>query len=109
MDAPNDMSRSEINNFLIRRLGEKEAAELMLYIDSEVSKEVKSKIETSTSQINAWRSEMQTVFATKEDAKLLQQKLVKRVGKAESTLILWAIVFWITQLVAILCFLKFSK
>ena len=109
MDTPQDISRSEIKNFLNRRLGEKEADEMMIYLDSEVKKEVSDKMEASTNQINAWREEMRTVFATKEDAKELQQKLIRRISKAESTLILWSFVFWLTLLIAVLCFLKFFK
>ena len=109
MDTPQDISRSEIKNFLNRSLGEKEADEMMIYLDSEVKKEVSDKMEASTNQINAWREEMRTVFATKEDAKELQQKLIRRISKAESTLILWSFVFWLTLLIAVLCFLKFFK
>ena len=109
MDIPQNIPRSEINNFLTRRLGEKEADELMQYLDSEVQKEVIAKTEASEKQISLWREEMRTVFATKEDAAALQQKLIKRVGKSESTIILWGFVFWLTQLIAVLCFLKFFK
>lgn len=109
MEAPQNIPTSEIKNFLTRRLGEKEADEIMLYIDSEVNKEVSAQVDSARKEITLWREEMRTVFATKEDAKELQQKLVKRVSKAESTLILWAFVFWLTQLLAVLCFLKFFK
>ena len=109
MDTPANISTSEIRNFLTRRLGEKEADEIMDYINTEVKKEVSLQVDTTKKEIIAWREEMRTVFASKEDEKELQQKLVKRVSKAEGTLILWAFVFWITQLIAVLCFLKFYK
>ena len=109
MDTPQNISGSEIKNFLTRRLGEKEADEIMIYIDSEVRKEVSAQVDVSKKEIISWREEMRTVFATKEDSKELQNKLVKRVSKAEGTLILWAFVFWLTQLIAVLCFLKFYK
>ena len=109
MEAPQNISRSEISNFLTRRLGEKEAGEIMIYIDGEVKKEVGEKVDASSTQINTWREEMKKVFATKEDAADLQKKLVSRVSKGEGTLILWGFVFWLTQLIAVLCFLKFFK
>ena len=99
----------DIKNFLTRRLGEKEADEIMVYIDEEVKKEVSEQVDASKKEIVTWREEMNTVFATKEDAKELQTKLVKRVSKSESTLILWTFVFWFTSLIAVLCFLKFFK
>ncbi len=109
MDTSPNISNSDIRNFLTRRLGEKESDDLMLYIDSEIQKEVSAQVDASKKEIMAWREEMRTVFATKEDAHELQHKLVKRVSKAEGTLILWALVFWVTQLIAVLCFLKFYK
>lgn len=109
METQPNLSRSEINNFLTRRLGEKEAGEIMTYIDSEVKSEVSAKVDDSKNQMLSWKEQMNTVFATKDDAKDLQLKLVKRVSKSESTLILWSFVFWITALIAVLCFLKFYK
>ena len=109
METSQNVSGSEIKNFLTRRLGEKEADEMMLYIDSEIQKEVSVQVDTSKKEITMWREEMQTIFATKAEANELGHKLIKRVSKAEGTLILWAFVFWLTQLIAVLCFLKFYK
>lgn len=103
------ISHSEIHNFLTRRLGEKEAAEIMAYIDTEVDKEVASRVEASQKEITLWRDDMKNVFATKEDAEVLQNKLVKRVSAAEGTLILWSFVFWLTLIVAVFCIFKFIK
>ncbi len=109
MEAPENISRSEINNFLVRRLGEKEADEIMAYIDEEVNKETAAKVEASRREIALWRDDMKNVFATKEDAALLDKKLVKRVSAAEGTLILWSFVFWLTLIVAVFCIFKFIK
>lgn len=109
MEAPQDISGSEIRNFLTRRLGDKEADEIMTYINTEVNKQVSEKVDLSEKQFSSWKDEMKIVFASKEDAQSLQKKLVGRVSKAEGTLILWAFVFWITLLIAVLCFLKFFK
>ncbi|MEP6583164.1 MAG: hypothetical protein ABJA90_02805 [Ginsengibacter sp.] len=100
---------SEIHNFLIRRLGEKEAVEIMNYIDTEVDKEVASKIDASKKEIALWRDDMKNVFATKDDAAVLEKKLIKRVSAAEGTLILWSFVFWLTLIVAVFCIFKFIK
>ena len=109
MEAPENISRSEINNFLVRRLGDKEADEIMAYIDEEVAKETAAKLEASRREIALWRDDMKNIFATKEDAALLDKKLVKRISAAEGTLILWSFVFWLTLIVAVFCIFKFIK
>ncbi len=103
----NTLSTSEINNFLTRRLGEKEAGEIMEYIHLEISKNVAAKVDDTKAEMALWRDNMHKEFATRQDAEDLKTKLVKRVSKAESTLILWGLVFWITTLIALYCFLKF--
>ncbi|MEO6221074.1 MAG: hypothetical protein ABIO81_11635 [Ginsengibacter sp.] len=109
MQTPENISHSEIHNFLTRRLGEKEAAEIMTYIDTEINKEVTSRVDTSRKEVSLWRDDMKNVFATKEDATILEKKLVKRVSAAEGTLILWSFVFWVTLIVAVFCIFKFIK
>ena len=109
MDTPSEITGTEIRNFLVRRLGEKEAAEVMGYIDTEVQKLVAQKTEGVRAEVVQWRNEMKNVFATKEDGVKLQTRLIRRVSSAEGTLILWTFVFWLTTLVAILCFIKFIK
>ncbi len=109
MEAPENISRGEIKNFLVRRLGDKEADEIMAYVDEEVDKQSAAKVEASRKEIALWREEMKNVFATKEDAALLDKKLSKRVSAAEGTLILWSFVFWLTLIVAVFCIFKFIK
>ena len=75
METPGNISNTEIENFLIRRLGEKEAEEIMAYIKTEIEKEVAEKVETSKKEIALWRNDMKNVFATKEDAAKLEKKL----------------------------------
>ncbi len=67
---------SEINNFLVRRLGEKEAAEIMDYIHSEIDKQVLAKGDETKNEIALWRNEMKNDFATKEDSTNLEKKLI---------------------------------
>ncbi len=109
MEIPENISHSEIKNFLVRRLGEKEADEIMTYIDEEVNKEVALKVDASKREIAVWRDDMKNVFASKEDAAILEKKLVRRVSAAEGTLILWSFVFWLTLIVAVFCIFKFIK
>jgi hypothetical protein len=109
MDTPGNISHSEIHNFLVRRLGEKEAGEIMTYINTEVDKEVALKVDASKNEIALWRDDMKNVFATKQDGAVLEKKLVKRVSAAEGTLILWSFVFWLTLIIAVFCIFKFIK
>lgn len=107
MEAPANISTAEIQNFLIRRLGEKEADEIMEYIRTEIDRKVSEKEDGFIKQIALWRDEMKNVFATKEDATKLDKRLVKRVSAAEGTLILWSFVFWLTLIIAMIIILKF--
>ena len=109
MDNETSISTSEINNFLVRRLGEKEAAEIMEYIDAEIDKEVAAKVDETKRQMNLWRAEIKNDFATKEDAVNLEKKLVKRVSSVEGTIILWAFVFWFTLIIAMYVIFKFIQ
>jgi hypothetical protein len=70
----------QLFNVLKKKLGEQEAEQLVGFVQSEIKEEVKRKSET---------------LATKED-----------LAKMESKLILWAFVFWATQLGAMFAFLK---
>ena|SRR5450432_1097341 len=109
METPANFYNTDIQNFLMRRLGEKESAEIMEYINTEIDRKVAEKVDASKKEITLWRDDMKNVFATKEDAIKLEKKLVKRVSAAEGTLILWSFVFWLTLIVAMIIVLKFMK
>lgn len=109
MDTPNNISNAEIKNFLVRRLGEKEADEIMSYINTEIDKKVAEKTDASKKEIALWRDDMKNVFATKEDYSKLEKKLTKRLSRAEGTLILWSFVFWLTLIIAIVVIFKLIK
>jgi hypothetical protein len=102
-----NLSNSDLENFLSRRLGEKEASEIMVYVNEEVDKRVDTRIAESREEITSWRNDMKNDFATKDDAVNLQNKLVKRVSAVEGTIILWAFVFWITLIIAVYVIFKF--
>lgn len=109
MENPSPVSTSEIRNFLVRRLGEKEADEIMEYIESEIHKNIAAKGDETRREIDRWRNEIKENFATKADAATLEKKLVKRVSKVEGTIILWAFVFWFTLIIAIYIIFKFIQ
>lgn len=109
MDNLNNVSTAEIHNFLVRRLGDKEADEVMDYINAEIDKNVAARVDESRREIDLWRSEMKNSFASKEDDALLQKKLIKRVSAVEGTIILWAFVFWFTLIIAMYVIFKFIQ
>ena len=107
MDNPGNVSTSEIENFLTRRLGEQEGKEIIDYVHSEIDKKTAERIDEVKAETALWRSELKNEFYNKEDAVNLEQKLVKRVSAVEGTIILWGFVFWITTLIAFYVILKF--
>lgn len=109
MESSSDISTSEIHNFLVRRLGEKEAAEIMEYIKAEIDKAIVAKGDETKQEINLWRSELKDNFSSKEDSINLEKKLIKRVSAVEGTIILWAFVFWFTLIIAMYIIFKFIQ
>ncbi len=109
MENSSNISTSEIHNFLVRRLGEKEAGEIMEYIQAEINKAITAKGDETKQEINLWRNELKDNFSTKEDAVNLEKKLIKRVSAVEGTIILWAFVFWFTLIIAIYIIFKFIQ
>lgn len=109
MDYPSAVSTSEIKNFLVRRLGEKEADEIMKYIESEINKNITAKGDETKQEIDRWRNELKNNFPTKENYANLEKKLVKRVSKVEGTIILWSFVFWVTLIIAMYIIFKFIQ
>jgi hypothetical protein len=109
MENSSNISTIEIRNFLVRRLGEKEADEIMEYIESEIHKNIEARGDETRQEIDRWRNELKENFATKEDAAVLEKKLVKRVSAVEGTIILWAFVFWFTLIIAMYIIFKFIQ
>ena len=109
MESPENISNTEIHNFLIRRLGDKEADEIMDYINGEIDKQVSEKVTAFKSEISLWRDDMKNVFATKEDAAKLEKKLIKRISTCRRNINLWSFVFWLTLIIAFIVILKIMK
>lgn len=107
--ASENLSNTEVENFLIRRLGEKEASEIMEYINTEVNTMVSEKTDAAKKEVTLWRDDMKNIFATRDDAAKMEKKLLKRVSRAEGTLILWSFVFWLTLIIVMFIILKFMK
>ena len=108
MDNPS-ISTAEIHNFLVRRLGEKEADEIMEYIESEIDKNIIARGEETTLEIDRWRNELKDNFATKADQANFEKKLMKRVSAVEGTIIIWMFVFWFTLIIAMYIIFKFIQ
>lgn len=109
MDNSSPISTAEIHNFLVRRLGEKEADEIMEYIESEIDKNITAKGEETRLEIERWRNELKENFATKSDQANFEKKLTKRVSAVEGTIIIWAFVFWFTLIIAMYIIFKFIQ
>lgn len=107
MENASNVSTSEIENFLIRRLGDQEGKEIIEYVNSEIDKKSEERIAEVKAETALWRSELKNEFYNKEDAINLEEKLVKRVSEVEGTIILWGFVFWITTLIAFYVIMKF--
>lgn len=102
MENSEFVSTSEIQNFLVRRLGDREGNEIMKYINDEIDRNVEARVGET-------KQALQNGFATKEDAVSLEKKLIKRVSSVEGTLILWGFVFWITLIIAMYIIFKFIQ
>jgi uncharacterized membrane protein len=109
MEEPSNISTAEIHNFLVRRLGEKEADEIMEYIQSEIDKNIVAKGDETRLEIDRWRNELKDNFATKADQETFEKRLIKRVSAVEGTIILWAFVFWFTLIIAMYIIFKFIQ
>lgn len=77
----------QLFNALKKKLGEQEAEQLVGFVKTQIRQEIQEQLPH---------------IATKEDI----SKLETKIAQTESKLILWAFVFWVTQLGAIFTFLK---
>lgn len=80
----------QLFNALKKKLGDQEAEQLVGFVKTQIHQEIQEQL---------------PYIATKEDI----SKLETKIAQTESKLILWAFVFWVTQLGAIFTFLKFLK
>ena len=90
-----NISDIRLYNLLKNKFGEKEAEQFVALIKEEINGSLEAK---------------KDILASKDDINKLELKLAQmetQMGKTESRLILWAFVFWATQLGAMFAFLKF--
>ena len=90
-----NISDIRLYNLLKNKFGEKEAEQFVALIKEEINGSLEAK---------------KDILASKDDINKLELKLAQmetQMAKTESRLILWAFVFWATQLGAMFAFLKF--
>ena len=88
MASPLNITDIQLFNALKKKLGDQEAEQLVGFVKTQIHQEIQEQL---------------PYIATKEDISRLETKI----AQTESKLILWAFVFWVTQLGAIFTFLKF--
>jgi len=108
MDSGN-ISASDLHNFLVRRLGDKEADEIEEYITAEINRQVADKTDAVKKEVTQWRDDIKNIMATKDDYAKFEKKLIRRVSRAEGTLILWSFVFWLTLIISFVIVFKVMK
>lgn len=108
LNQPESISAGDIENFLKRRLGEKEGESLMGFVNKEIEAGVKGRVEVLQNEIALWRNQLKESFATREDAAELKKRILKRVSRMEGTIILWGFVFWITLIFAFYIVARFA-
>lgn len=86
-------------NLVKSKFGEKEAEEFVSLIKEEIEETVVEKHQYISKDIAQLREDLFTHFASKEFVKA-------EISEAKFQIILWAFVFWVTQLGAIFTFLK---
>ncbi len=104
-----NVSDIHLFNLLKNKLGEKEAEQFVGLVKDKINHTMEAKNQTISkdiislhNEVAMFRDEIYKNFATKEDI----AKLQIFVARIESKLLLWAFVFWATQLAAIFAFLK---
>lgn len=109
-----NISDVRLFNLVKNKFGEKEAEEFVSLIKEEIEKTVSVKHEFVTKDIANLREELFTYFASKEfvekkisGVEIKISDVETKISEAKFQIILWAFVFWVTQLGAIFAFLKF--
>ena len=96
------MSTLELNVYEIfkAKFGEKEAKEVIEFIDTKVESKVENKTEISekgiAKDIDNLRQDINKNFATKED-----------LANVKSDMIKWMFIFWITQMISLFAFMLY--
>jgi hypothetical protein len=89
------------------KFGEKEAEEFVSLVKEEIEETVSIKHESVSKEIASLREDLFNHFASKEFVEKKVSQVETKIAEAKFQIILWAFVFWVTQLGAIFAFLKF--
>ncbi len=84
----------QLFNTLKKKLGEQEAEELVGFVKASIKEQVAEQVPN---------------IATKDFVEKKIAEVESKISEAKFQLIVWAFVFWVTQLSAIFAFLKFLK
>ncbi len=95
-----NISDIRLFNLMKNKFGEKEAEEFVSLVKEEIEETVAINYETITKDIASLRDDLFKYSASKDFVEA-------KVSEAKFQIILWAFVFWVTQLGAIFAFLKF--
>ncbi len=96
-------------NLIKNKFGEKEAEEFVALVKDEITEVTTQKHEYITKDISNLRDDLFTHFASKDFVESKISEVEAKISEAKFQIILWAFVFWVTQLGAIFAFLKFFR
>ena len=102
MSKCSNISDLQLFNLLKVKFGEKEAEQFIPLIKDKVEETFENKKDSL-----ATKKDISTVEVKLSSIELKITRLEITIAKTESKLILWAFVFWVTQLSAIFVFIKF--
>ena len=94
-------------NLVKTKFGEKEAEEFVALLKEEIEETVVAKHEFATKDIANLRNDLVNYFASREFVEKKISGVETKISDAKFQIILWAFVFWVTQLGAMFTFLKF--
>lgn len=103
------ISDIQLFNLLKNKLGEKEAEQLVDFVKTQVKEEATIAKEHATEIIHKDIAALKDYIDVRLSHTAGKEDIVKleiKIARTESKLILWAFVFWATQLAAIFAFLK---
>jgi hypothetical protein len=102
-----NISDIRLFNLMKNKFGEKEAEEFVSLVKEEIEETVAIKHESVSKDIASLREDLFNHFASKEFVEKKISQVETKIAEAKFQIILWAFVFWVTQLGAIFAFLKF--
>lgn len=108
-----NISDIRLFNLMKSKFGEKEAEEFVSLVKEEIEETVSIKHESVSKEIAGLREDFLSLredlfnhFASKEFVEKKISQVETKIAEAKFQIILWAFVFWVTQLGAIFAFLK---